>query len=426
MQLDEYHVYFNYTRAPYFSSGWSFYFLAVFGICALITVLFINRSAFLLFLIVLTMLVYAYWILERKENTDKITEGRIVEDQLSEEIDKLQDVGRRRIVAKKYCVLTPKESYKKEKHFLLVVVSTGEVYRFGVDPAEKNGFILDKTATICKDKDELAFVESFTKHLRMGKAVKARRLMGIAAACIFVMGFAITAIAIWLGSKEWARVLGYVLLTDFVLSFVFMLALDRFQEKEGLMGRVHRVAVWNAQAWWLFFQLLLPSALLLIGMVFIMVFPCTFLLMVMKEVSALGCLTSQSSLFISLSLGTIISAHYSKPLFGWLSKVLKANGHRYEEFFQEMVEYVYQPANIEFLVNLAYVIYLVVSTVFRFQKGGAQLFGNDIDVAILESFLVFIAFSNMKKKRSSAKFSFPVLFAMIYGMWTTHDFMEKD
>lgn len=54
-------------------------------------------------------------------------------------------------------------------------------------------------------------------------------------------------------------------------------------------------------------------------------------------------------------------------------------------------------------------------------KQGVPLFGNGWDLAVLESFLVFIAFSNMKKKRVGTAFSFSELFRMMWGMWTTHD-----
>ena len=130
-------------------------------------------------------------------------------------------------------------------------------------------------------------------------------------------------------------------------------------------------------------------------------------------------------MFVSLTLGAIISGHYSRPLFGWLSR-LTANGHKYEKYFKKLVEYVYKPTNIQFVVFFLYVVYLVASTIYKFEMDGAGLIGNDMDWAVLESFLVFIAYSNMKSKKTAADFRFSEIFRIMLGMWTTHDNVEEE
>jgi len=120
-------------------------------------------------------------------------------------------------------------------------------------------------------------------------------------------------------------------------------------------------------------------------------------------------------------MGAIVTAHYSKPLFKFTSSVLTSHRHQYERYFPMMVEYVYKPANMQFVVYFLYVIYLVVSTVYRFENSEQRMIGNDLDLAVLESFLVFIAFSNMKAKYEAAEFKFSQLFKIMFAMWTTHD-----
>lgn len=216
----------------------------------------------------------------------------------------------------------------------------------------------------------------------------------------------------------------YILLADIVLSLVLVLVLDSFDGKKNFGGTLYKIAFGNAKVWYLLFQLVLfPSLLLLVGLFGIVFMPSGLICIVLRGGVAAGYLTAPTSLFISLSFGSIISAHYSNLFFSWLSRLLMANGHKYEKYSQEIVEYVYQPANIEFSVSLLYVIYLFVSTIIRLQSGGS-IFGNSTDLAVLESFLVFIAFSNMKKKREYSSFSFPKLFRMIYTMWTTRDYEE--
>ncbi len=69
---------------------------------------------------------------------------------------------------------------------------------------------------------------------------------------------------------------------------------------------------------------------------------------------------------------------------------------------------------------------LVASTVYKFEMDGAGLIGNDMDLAVLESFLVFIAYSNMKSKKTAADFRFSEIFRIMLGMWTTHDKVEEE
>lgn len=417
-------VYFNYKRAPFFPNKWMLYLLLLIELAILVTEIILNHSAYCQ--IVLFPLVFYYMdrILRHKELVDKTTERTIVEEYLSLEINQLCSESAQ-VVAKEYCIITPKTLYMREKRFLLVVMSNGNVFRFAVESGEKKGYVLNKKATTCSDPAELELVKKYTERTETDKQIKAKRLMGKAAAIILCLGMAVIALVMWIGSKQWAKVLGYILLADLLLSLVLVLVLDSFDGKKNFAGALYKIASWNAKVWYLLIQLIFPSLLLLVGLFGIVFLPSGLIYIVSKGVVEAGLLTLPTCLFISLSLGSIISAHYSRPLFGWISRLLMANGHRYEKYSQGIVEYVYQPANIEFAVNFAYVIYLCVSTIVRLQSGGS-LYGSETDLAVLESFLVFIAFSNMKKKRESASFSFPKLFRMIYAMWTTRDFEDDE
>ena len=248
----------------------------------------------------------------------------------------------------------------------------------------------------------------------------------MAAACILAFGTVMIGLVFWLGgTTSWMKIVGWVVFATFMLSLVLSISLSSHAGKRGFVGTVYSVSFWVFSGLWLLVQLVFPTLLLLVGFMFIILVPFALLFMVLKAFSSVVAINLQTILFISLSAGAIISANYSKPLFGWLSRVLTANGHRYEKYFQEMVEYVYQPSNIQFMVYFLYFIYLAISTIHQLQTGGIPLFGKGWDLAVLESFLVFIAFSNMKKKRVGTAFSFSELFRMMWGMWTTHDNAEE-
>ena len=423
--IDTDRVYFYYKRAPYLRYKWPLVVLAIVEVGVLAAELLLNHTAYMQVLTIPLILHGLYRILKRKEDLDKDVEARIVEEQLDGQIP---GRGKAKVIAKEYFIVTPHEAYLRDKRFMLVVLSDGKVYRYGVEPAQKNGFVLDKNASLCIDDGELKLVKKYTDQLKTeDKTLKVKRKAGIAAAGILAVGAIFIGLVFWLvGTTSWMKIVGWVLYAVIILSMVLSFSLSSYSDKKGFIGTAYRVSSTVLGGLWLLVQLVFPSLLLMVGFMFIVLVPFALINLALKALNSVVAITPQTILFISLSVGAIISAYYSKPLFGWFSRVLTANGHRYEKYFQEMVEYVYQPSNIQFVIYLLYFIYLAISTVHLLQAEGAPLFGNGWDLAVLESFLVFIAFSNMKKKRVGASFSFFELFRMMWGMWTTHDNVKED
>ena len=260
------------------------------------------------------------------------------------------------------------------------------------------------------------------KKSKISKKAAAERVMGLLAAGIIFIGLAIVILAFWLGgSTTWMKIVGKVLLADVFIAVFLLLALSSFKDKSGVVGTIFKVAFWNMQLWLVVIQLIFPSMLILMGLITIVLLPYSLVNFLLKGLSNIIELSQQTIMFLSLSIGAIVTAHYSKPLFKLTSSVLTSHRHQYERYFPMMVEYVYKPANMQFVVYFLYVIYLVVSTVYRFENSEQRMIGNDLDLAVLESFLVFIAFSNMKAKYEAAEFKFSQLFKIMFAMWTTHD-----
>lgn len=260
------------------------------------------------------------------------------------------------------------------------------------------------------------------KRSKISKKAAAERVMGLLAAGIIFIGLAIVILAFWLGgSTTWMKIVGKVLLADVFIAVFLLLALSSFKDKSGVVGTIFKVAFWNMQLWLVVIQLIFPSMLILLGLITIVLLPYSLVNFLLKGLLNVVEISQQTIVFLSLSMGAIVTAHYSKPLFKFTSSVLTSHRHQYERYFPMMVEYVYKPANMQFVVYFLYVIYLVVSTVYRFENSEQRMIGNDLDLAVLESFLVFIAFSNMKAKYEAAEFKFSQLFKIMFAVWTTHD-----
>jgi hypothetical protein len=416
-------IYFSYKEAPYFCSKRGIYLPIFIGAIILLSELIMNGTAYSLAIIIPLFLLYFYSILRYKENKDKLTEKRIVDKKLQSAVNEICKRKKTKVSWKDYIVSIPRQQYLPIKRSFFVGLSNGEVCRFNVTPADDFGLIIHTQGVIVeKDEDVDALIK---KHKKIDPKSKLERIMANIAACIIIIGFAIIALCIWLGNNtEWMKTAVYILIGDFFLAFVLVNCLNKYNKRNRIIGIVYKFAFWNIQLLLSIIMLLFPSMLLLMGLLVIVIFPFSLIMMALKSLATVVSINSQTILFVSLTLGAIISGHYSGPLFGWLSQALTANGHKYEKYFQKLVEYVYKPTNIQFVVYFLYVVYLVVSTIYRFETDGADLIGNDKDFAVLESFLVFIAFSNMKSKRETANFRFAELFRIMYAMWTTHDNIE--
>lgn len=422
---DEQKLYFDYKEAPYFRSKWGLYIPISIGVFIMVVELIVNATVYSLAITIPIFASYVYSILKKKENADKATEEKIVEKKLQSVIDKICRNKKCKVAWKEYVIIIPQQQYLPVKRSFLVGLSNGEVYRFNVTPAKDGGLVIHTQGAIVEnDEDVEALVK---KHKKYDVKAKVERIMSYIAACVIFIGFAVIALGLWLGNNTaWMKTAAYILVADFFLALILMISLRRYENRNKVLGFVYKTAYWNIQVLWLIIMLIFPSMLLLMGLMVIVLFPFSITFMVLKSLATVISISSQTVLFVSLTLGAIISGHYSRPLFGWLSRALTANGHKYEKYFKKMVEYVYKPTNIQFVVYFLYVIYLVVSTIYKFEMDGAGLIGNDMDLAVLESFLVFIAYSNMKSKRTIADFRFSEIFRIMFGMWTTHDNVEED
>ena len=418
-------IYFAYKEAPYFRSKWMLYVLILMVAVVIIVEMVWNVTAYSLAVTIPILLLYLYFVLRHKEKIDKATEKKIVEKKLQKIIEKLCKDKRVKEIWSDYYIVVPKQQYLPIKRFLLVGLSDGKVCKFKVSHTNDDRFAIDMNPEFVENDSKMAPL--IKKKEGRNPKVKAERIMSYIAASVLLIGFIIIALTLWLGSStEWMQTAAYILIGDFFLALIVETSLSRFEKSNRLIGFIYRTAFWNLQILRIIIMLLLPSMLLIMGLMVVVLFPFAIILMVLKSLATMAAISSQTILFVSLTLGAIISGHYSGPLFGWLSRALTANGHRYEKYFQELVEYVYKPSNIQFVVYLLYVVYLSVSTIYRFETSGSAMIGNDKDLAILESFLVFIAFSNMKSKRTSADFRLSEIFRIMFNMWTTHNNIEED
>lgn len=133
--------------------------------------------------------------------------------------------------------------------------------------------------------------------------------------------------------------------------------------------------------------------------------------------------TTPTIVFLSLSIGTIICVFFSK-LLKWLIKTKSPlrnwGNHKYEAVREELALYIVEPTNINFLIYLAYFVFLAISGFMHFQNN-TTLVNKDIDDAVLKAFLVFIAYSNVVKNHSSMDFKLNTFVGKVFKLIFAHD-----
>ena len=131
----------------------------------------------------------------------------------------------------------------------------------------------------------------------------------------------------------------------------------------------------------------------------------------------------ETKFFITLAVCSIISVHASKFIH-WViqehSPLKNWENHKYEAVKTELALYVINKNNVNFLIYLAYFLFLSISGFMQIQYN-EPLITTSIDSAILKAFLVFIAFSNMVSKSKETEIEVKPLLDKMIRLITTHD-----
>jgi hypothetical protein len=133
-------------------------------------------------------------------------------------------------------------------------------------------------------------------------------------------------------------------------------------------------------------------------------------------------LSIETSVFIILALSSIIGA-YGEKFIQWMIKkspLRNWGNHKYEEFQEELALYVTHKSNIIFFIYFVYLLYLFVSNFILIQYN-RPLISVGIDNAVLKSFLVFLAFSNMINKSKEVDMKAEALLGKMLRLMKSHN-----
>ena len=132
-------------------------------------------------------------------------------------------------------------------------------------------------------------------------------------------------------------------------------------------------------------------------------------------------LSIETSIFIVFTLSSIIGTYGGKYI-QWIIKrspLRNWGNHKYEVFQEELALYVTHKSNIIFFIYFVYLLYLSISNFILIQYN-EPLITVAIDNAVLKSFLVFLAFSNMINKSKEVDMKADSLLGKILRLMKSH------
>ena len=121
--------------------------------------------------------------------------------------------------------------------------------------------------------------------------------------------------------------------------------------------------------------------------------------------------------FLCIVTGTISAVHLSPCLKKVVYYILQFDmlGKEVSQRMRDFTDYVLSEKTVKFAIYLAYFAVLLITT-FLHLKDGSHLFGEAMDETIIKSFLVYIAFNNMRINLKEVKFSITKAFDMFVNI----------
>jgi hypothetical protein len=206
---------------------------------------------------------------------------------------------------------------------------------------------------------------------------------------------------------------GYIM-----LSMIILYIAKKYKNK--LLKRIATIFSASLAVIHLILSLILPTAVLLFNtfILVIITFGIPFILMNQIEIIFDLGLKISTMFFLCISIASILSVYASKFLLKVILKYSPIMMDTYAEgpknkYFKELTALFYQKNNIIFCIYFFYFVYLGIMSFLKIQYG-QPVFPNDIDTAILQSFLVFIAFTNMFCKSKDVQLA-PKLILRLYA-----------
>lgn len=174
---------------------------------------------------------------------------------------------------------------------------------------------------------------------------------------------------------------------------------------------------------YLFTTLNLPfMALLIVSIVSVIaaVLPIYIVIFLINKVAP-GLISKPTEYFVILVLSSFILVYcpsYIKRVICKTPFVTHTEGKRFKKRIAELIIYIYDAGSVEFLLNVAYAVFVCIICIKKFQYS-EFLFSREIDEVILNAFVLFLSFEGIRSSYKRIHLSAISLFQKILRLLDT-------
>lgn len=174
---------------------------------------------------------------------------------------------------------------------------------------------------------------------------------------------------------------------------------------------------------YLFTTLNLPfMALLIVSIVSVIaaVLPIYIVIFLINKVAP-GLISKPTEYFVILVLSSFIIVYcpsYIKRVICKTPFVTHTEGKRFKKRIAELIIYIYDAGSVEFLLNVAYAVFVCIICIKKFQYS-EFLFSREIDEVILNAFVLFLSFEGIRSSYKRIHLSAISLFQKILRLLDT-------
>lgn len=151
---------------------------------------------------------------------------------------------------------------------------------------------------------------------------------------------------------------------------------------------------------YLFLSFSMPFiALLIVSVVSVLstAFPIYIVICLINKVAP-GLICIATEYFVILVLSSFLLVYcpsYIKRVICKTPFVAHTEGKRFKKRLAELIIYIYDAGSVEFLLNVAYTVFVCIICIKKFQFS-EFLFSKEIDEVILNAFVVFLSFEGIR------------------------------
>ncbi len=354
--------------------------------------------------------VYLFWNSYVDWRNQKIEESivfPILDKQLKITARKYPSV---RTVKKRKLIKEPKErsQFNPEDETIMVEFSNGDICEYPLkyydldDTEEVITKELTLTQNLCRDSRKIDKIKGLFPELsEHGRLI-------LMSSLILIISLVITIpLMVIFASPIGIKLVVEIFMGILIYSVISQWAISKIQTGNKKVEHIKEVISFPTLLPILVIKLMAPTMAILALSIVILgftVLPFSFLFMFLKNVCNFQ-ISNSTICFVSLVGGTLILVYwpaYIRKVIELIPFVRHTEGKAFKEHLADFTTYIYDSSTVNFIINVIYVVFVCVICLKKYQYAG-YVFNKGIDDAIMNAFVVFLAFEGIKNTYKGIK-----------------------